>query len=64
MAWMNANNVRMRYTHTYNIYVMFSLQSSELLTSLTVTLDMLGSELVRFAENESFTIDSTGIGWL
>ena len=51
-------------THTYNIYVMFSLQSSELLTSLTVTLDMLGSELVRFAENESFTIDSTGIGWL
>ena len=44
------------------LYVIFSLQSTELLTSLTVTLDMLGSELVRFAENESFMIDATGIG--
>ena len=40
------------------------LQSSELLTSLTVTLDMLGSELVRFAENESVLVDAPGIGML
>ena len=40
------------------------LQSSELLTSLTVTLDMLGSELVRFAENGSVLVDATGIGKL
>ena len=40
------------------------MQSSELLTSLTVTLDMLGSELVRFAEDERVLVDAPGIGVL
>ena len=40
------------------------MQSSELLTSLTVILDMLGSELVRFAEDERVLVDAPGIGVL
>jgi len=40
------------------------LQASELLTSLTVTLDLLGSKLVKFAQNNTILISDTGIGLL
>lgn len=40
------------------------LQASELLTSLTVTLDLLGSKLVRFTttENDTILVNADGIG--
>ena len=60
MAWQNTNVSLINMV--YYLYFPLKQDSRMLLTSLTGTLDALGSQLVTFASDDDIIINADGIG--